>query len=313
MISDPMTEHKIILVTRKTRLEDLIIRYNTIQQAQFYIEHMGNDFSDYLKEDQTYHEAVSRIMEELPEIGRVQIVQREYLSNFIFGPNDIIVAVGQDGLVANVMKYLDSQPLIGINPDAARWDGVLLPFGPADAGKIVQEVVRNIRKYHEVTLAQAQLNDGQKLYAVNDLFIGQRTHTSARYTLTVNDKAEQQSSSGIIVSTGLGSTGWLKSIITGANGIAAAAQGNTKRPGYKPMQWNADYLYYSVREPYPSKWTGADLVFGKIDARNRFQVISQMPSNGVIFSDGLENDYLEFNSGMEANVTIADKRGHLVV
>ena len=84
-----MTEHKIILVTRKTRLEDLIIRYNTIQQAQFYIEHMGNDFSDYLKEDQTYHEAVSRIMEELPEIGRVQIVQREYLSNFIFGPNDI--------------------------------------------------------------------------------------------------------------------------------------------------------------------------------------------------------------------------------
>ena len=48
-----LTENKIILVTRPTRLDELIGRFNTVQQAQFYIEHLGADFSDYLAEDHT--------------------------------------------------------------------------------------------------------------------------------------------------------------------------------------------------------------------------------------------------------------------
>jgi len=38
-----------------------------------------------------------------------------------------------------------------------------------------------------------------------------------------------------------------------------------------------------------------------------------MPENGVIFSDGMESDFLNFNSGMDATVTLADKKGRLVV
>ena len=41
--------NKVVLVTRKTRLKELIYKYNTVEQAQFYMEHMGADFSDYLK------------------------------------------------------------------------------------------------------------------------------------------------------------------------------------------------------------------------------------------------------------------------
>jgi len=55
-------------------------------------------------------------------------------------------------------------------------------------------------------MARARLNDGQELLALNDLFIGRRTHVSARYALRVGDYVEDQSSSGIIVSTGAGST-----------------------------------------------------------------------------------------------------------
>jgi hypothetical protein len=38
-----------------------------------------------------------------------------------------------------------------------------------------------------------------------------------------------------------------------------------------------------------------------------------MPENGVIFSDGIENDYLKFTSGIEAVISVAEKKGHLVV
>ena len=64
--------------------------------------------------------------------GRLQVVDRAFVPNFIFGPRDTVVALGQDGLVANVLKYLDGQLLIGVNPDAARWEGVLLPFTVAE-------------------------------------------------------------------------------------------------------------------------------------------------------------------------------------
>jgi hypothetical protein len=248
--------------------------------------------------------------------------------NFIFGDEDTVVVLGQDGLVANTLKYLREQPLIGVNPDPQRWDGVLLPFTVKDLGHLVPEVLRGQRQVREVTLAKAELNDGQSLYGVNDLFIGRRTHVSARYQIELNGITEQQSSSGIIVSTGMGSTGWLKSVLAGAAGIVShAAHLQAAGPAltaaglgeYVPVNagrrlaWDHPELYFTVREPFPSRTTSADLVFGSISSGMPLRITSQMPEEGVIFSDGVENDYLEFNSGVEAVIGLAEKRGRLVV
>ena len=51
-------QNRIILVTRRTRLEDLVARLNTVEQARFYVEHLGADFSDYETEHAVYHRAV---------------------------------------------------------------------------------------------------------------------------------------------------------------------------------------------------------------------------------------------------------------
>jgi hypothetical protein len=163
-------------------------------------------------------------------------------------------------------------------------------------------------------MACARLNDGQTLLAVNDLFVGQRSHVSARYALALGDQLETQSSSGVIISTGLGSTGWLKSILAGATGVVRAlSEGAAAIPVQGPFAWDASYLYFSVREPFPSKATGSSLVFGKITQARPLRIASQMPENGVIFSDGIESDFLEFNAGMEARIELADRRGLLVV
>lgn len=311
---DRLTENKIILIKKRTRLEELIIRYNTIEQAKFYIEHLGSDFSYYVKEDRQYKSAVSGAQQILETLGRVQTVDRDFIPNFIFGSQDIVVAVGQDGLVANTLKYLSSQQLIGVNPDPARWDGVLLPFKVSDLRSIIPEVIRGARPVSEITIAKAALNDGQVLYAVNDLFIGQKTHVSSRYQIHVGENFENQSSSGIIVSTGLGSTGWLKSILAGATNIADKYyQRKVEVQQIETSSWNIDYLYYSVREPFPSKTSGTNLVFGKVSGAEPLKILSYMPENGVIFSDGIENDFLEFNAGVEATISVAEKRGYLVL
>lgn len=314
MIMERLTENKLIVIKRRTRLEDLIIRYNTIAQAKFYIEHMGSDFSDYILEDEKYKLAISETIRILAPLGRVQVVDRDYVPNFIFGSNDIVVVVGQDGLVANTLKYLSNQLLIGVNPDPQRWDGVLLPFRVTDLNLIVREVFKNRRKIKEVSMAKAALNDGQTLYAVNDLFIGQKTHISSRYHIRLGESQEYQSSSGIIVSTGLGSTGWLKSILAGATSIVnGISNSQTKVLNQDRLPWDIDYLYFSVREPFPSKTSSTNIVFGMVTKANPLIILSQMPESGVIFSDGIESDFLQFNSGIEATITLAEKRGRLVV
>jgi hypothetical protein len=170
------------------------------------------------------------------------------------------------------------------------------------------------RPIRKVTMARAALNTGAILYGVNDLFIGPRSHTSARYQIRCGDRAEDQSSSGIIVSTGLGSTGWLRSILAGAAGIASSLTGQAIAPDWqRPLGWEEDRLCFSVREPWPSRTSSAAIAFGEILPDAPLTLVSQMPENGVIFSDGIEADFLPFQAGTTATITVAEKKGHLVI
>ncbi len=81
----------------------------------------------------------------------------------------------------------------------------------------------------------------------------------------------------------------------------------------KTLPWDSEQLIYSVREPFPSDRTGTDLVFGHIKPDSPLKVVSHMPEEGVIFSDGIESDYLPFRAGVEATIGIAQKKGKLVV
>lgn len=303
--------HKIVIVSRNTRLQELVHQYNTVEQAKFYIEHMGVDFSDYIWEDQQYHKVLEMVRNTAEHFARVQEIERQFIPNMIFGKQDIIIVVGQDGLVANVMKYLDGQPLLGINPDTARWDGVLLPFEAAQLRDVLPKVIQKKYRERQITMAEAVTKDGQSMLAVNDLFVGCRTHTSARYDIMWNGEQENQSSSGIIISTGLGATGWYQSVM-------AQAKRMTELFGCgkivdKPLAWDDNRLTFVVREPYPSRTTQTGIVFGKIEAEDEFRIISKMSDNGVVFSDGIEEDAISFQAGTEIAVRIADRKGKLVV
>ena len=282
-----LTENKIVLVVRETRLEELKARFNTVEQARFYIEQQGASFADYEDEDRAYKAAVAEAERTVSTIGRVQTVHRAFLPNFLFGPDDLVVAVGQDGLVANTVKYLDGQAIIGVNPDPSRYDGLLLPFTVKDLGKVVVEAFQSKRPLKSVTMAKAKLNNGQILYAVNDFFVGPKSHGSARYTLVHGERNERHSSSGIIVSTGLGSTGWFTSLISGARAIAAAFPNPAKEEeiANTPIGFpsDAEELRFTVREPFPSKVTGIKLVYGKITKKVPLVVESHMAERGVGF------------------------------
>jgi NAD kinase len=302
---------KIVLVTRKTRLAELVERFNTRSQARFYLEHAGQDFEDYAREDDTYRRALDAL-HKLLELGLpVQQVDRSLVPTFLFTGKELVVTVGQDGLVANVAKYVGAQPIVGVNPDPERFDGVLLPFGVDKARVAVRHVLEEKAGFREVTLAEVVLSDGQRLLGFNDLFLGARTHVSARYTLHYESRAESQSSSGIIVSTGAGSSGWLSSVFTLARGLTEATGGQPGQPWR--LTWEDPRLAFVVREPFISRHSAASVVAGFVSAQQELEVESRMPSGGVIFSDGVEEDFLAFNAGTTARVRPAAQRARLVV
>ena len=308
-----MNYEKIILVTRKTRLEELVERFNTRAQAKFYIEHSQGNFALYEQEHETYYAALAALRRGLRKVAKVQEIERGFLPNFIFSATDLVVTIGIDGLVVNTAKYLAGQPILAVNPDPTQIDGVLLPFDVTKALATAPAALRGQGQIKPITMAEARLNDGQHLLAFNDLFIGRHDHISARYKIACNGRSETHSSSGIIVSTGAGSTGWLSSLFNMARGMVRQFGQSEDVLARPDLAWDTNQLLFVVREPFVSKTSGADIVCGMITADQPLILESTMPEGGVIFSDGVTADYLAFNSSTIATIGLAQRQTRLIV
>jgi NAD kinase len=299
-----------IIVKNKTRLESLIERFNTKAQAKFYIERLGGNFEDYEAEYETFHKSLISIQIQLSKLIKNKTIERVYLPSFIFSEKNLVIVVGQDGLVANTAKYASGCPIIAVNPDKERYDGILLPFDTLNFAQGVEDVITDRYNAKTVRFAEAKLNDGQRLLAFNDLFIGVSSHISARYKISYNNQTEEQSSSGLIVSTQAGSTGWLSSVFNMAYGITSLFEKNLK---LKKTNLKDDELLFAVREPFQSIRTQIGITAGIIRNKNHLIIESLMPTSGVIFSDGIETDFLKFNSGTIVTVGIAKETAKLVI
>ncbi len=330
-------------MTQPTRLEGLVARWATRRAAKFHLKQavvherarstsrsqrstraaettaqLAEDqkagdaaFASYEQEDRAQQGTIDRLKKELDLGYPLEFVSRQYLPTFDFRGYVVVVVVGRDGLVANVAKYVRDLPIVAVNPDPERIDGILLPFHVRQARQAVQRAVEDRAKIRPVTLAEVNLNDGQRMLAFNDFFVGCQSHVSARYLLRINNREEPQSSSGLIVSTGAGSTGWLSSVFNMAEGFTRWTGGGLQHRVH--LAWEDRRLVWVVREPFRGKQSGAELVAGWLDQGNELVVESLMPSGGVIFSDGVESDFLEFTSGTIARVGVAQQRARLVV
>lgn len=330
-------DQKIVIVRRETRLQALRQKFATVAQAEFLMDRaeeqevlrktgkvrrrsgaqagQTRSIDDYKNEDENYQSAIDQLRKDLYGLLPIQLLDREMLPNYLFGPSDVVVTVGQDGLVANTAKYAADLPIVAVNPDPKRFDGILLPFKPGQARSAVIKAIEGKANVRKVTMAEAQLANGQKLLAFNDLFIGRASHVSARYRIEFESRAEPQSSSGVLVSTGAGSTGWLSSIFNMAAGLKSIASSLPTAASAAPLKlsWEDPRLIFVVREPFKSRSTSAGIVSGAIAPGKELLLESQMPSGGVIFSDGIESDFLEFNSGSIVRIKAADCHAHLVV
>lgn len=297
-----------IIVRSKTRREQLTDKFQTHAQAKFYVERSGGRIDDIDAEHDQFYRSLEALQGQLNGKLKYKIIDRGFLPSFLFAESHLIITIGQDGLVANTAKYAKGQPIIGVNPDPERIDGVLLKTQLKNFPQHLQHALTGNAGVAEITMAELSLNDGQRLLAFNDFFIGPSSHISARYLISQRDKKEEHSSSGILVSTGAGKTGWMSSVMN----MIAGFTGQTGIEQYEALKWNSPELIYAVREPFVSKQSQASMVWGMISEQEPLILESRMAQQGVIFSDGVERDFLQFNSGAIATISVAAERARLV-
>jgi NAD kinase len=291
---------RVVVVTRASEYAALLARHGTEPQVRFFLEQRGQTLDAVRRRHDRWMAALDAVSQAIPADWRRARVNRPELSRFLFEPGDLIVATGQDGLVANLAKYLHGQLVLGINPDAEQFDGILVPHSPGRAKKLLAAMAAGRAEVEERTMVSARLDDGQFLLALNEIFVGHRSHQSARYRLRLGKREERQSSSGLIVATGTGATGWAKSI-----------NGERAHPLQLPKPTDGALALF-VREPFPSISTGTSLDGGLFNGHGQLEIVSEMDDGGVVFGDGIEDDRLDFAWGMHLRVEVAEQRLRLV-
>lgn len=298
-----MANPRLVIVHRRTELQELLDRHATRGQAEFFLRTRGRTLREVQERHDGLSAALATVRAAVPAEWRHAEVERTDLSRFLLNPEDVIAVVGQDGLVANAAKYLNGQPVIGIDPEPGANPGVLVRHTPDAAAKLLREAglsgpVQRLR-CQELATVTARLDDGQELSGLNEVFIGHASHQSARYQLMVPDgRAERHSSSGLIVSTGTGATGWCASIALERGGRALPAPTDPR-------------LAWFVREAWPSPITGTALTEGALAAGETLRV-TVASDQLVVFGDGMEDDRLTASWGQEILVQLGERPLRLV-
>ena len=291
-----------VLVHRITEYEELLARHGTRGQAAYFLSSRERDIRDVETRHEAQEAAMAAVAAAIPLDWRRGLVERRDLSRFLFDPDDVIVVVGQDGLVANAAKYLNDQVVIGINPDPARNPGILVPHQAAEAEELLRAAIepRVSERVEARTMVEAVVDDGQRISALNELYVGHPSHQTARYALHVPEgETEHQASSGLLVATGTGATGWARSVWLERHseiGLPACTD---------------PYLAWFVREAWPSPATGLSLTEGRLEDGADLS-ISVESDRLVTFGDGIEADAVSLSWGQTIVIRRAGRRLHLL-
>lgn len=294
---------RVVVVHRPTTYEELIAQHGTRRQVEFFLERRGHDLALLDALHRRQHDALAVVTGAVPVDWRRSRVDRRDLDRWLFEPEDIVIPVGQDGLVANVAKYVDTQPVIGVDPDPDRNPGVLVRNRPDAVPGLLRAIAtagpESLAVGH-LAMVEAVTDDDRCLRALNEVYVGHPSHQSSRYVVRLPDgRQEQQSSSGVIIGTGTGSTGWSASVWA------------QRRPDWPLPGPDESDLAWFVREAWPSPLTGTTLTDGRLLAGDEL-LITAGSDDLVVFGDGIETDRLSLRWGQRCRIRVSDRRLHLV-
>ncbi len=220
------------------------------------------------------------------------IIQKDNLTKENIKKVDITIALGGDNHFQYVSHFIENELILGVNSDFLSSEGVLLS-GTTNNLELISNRCNNddyiIEKWTRINVI---INKKQVTRATCDIFVGEaERHLTSRNIIFYNGLTRQQKSSGILITTGSGSTGWYNS----------ASRFIDEEPIFDPK---SKYAKFIVTEPYKGSLTDYSLIKGKIDNDKILKINSLNSNNGRVIADSLE--IFNFNRGNFLEVEISD-------
>ncbi|MBI3623080.1 NAD(+)/NADH kinase [Candidatus Pacearchaeota archaeon] len=239
---------------------------------------------------------VKKVVENSIKSAKIEIAWKNKLSKSQFQEKDLIITIGGDGTFLSASHYVSSQLIMGVNSNPKRSAGFLTSINLTNlAGKLKQIHGKNykISNYKRIS---ARIFQKDKCIlaenALNEIYIGNSKpqHVSI-YDLKIKSGNELQKSSGILITTGTGSTAWYRSM------------------GGKPFSKLSNKLKFIVREPLNLKIHKPRIKKGQIRSDEKIEVENKI--NHMILSiDSIreyklkKNDIVEIALGEKIRVIV---------
>ena len=241
----------------------------------------------------------------------VQLVDRADGSDVSVPERGCRRTLGQDGLVANTAKYAGAQPIVAVNPDPSRFDGIFLAFLPDQARTAVTRVLERKGAGHEKSrwLRQPSVTvNGYSLSTIlspgHEAMFPRSTGSRAASARKCNPRAAS----------------WFHrrrfyrlDFICLQHGFGCGELLRREPLKGVRMPWEDRRLLYVVREPFISRHSQIGIVAGMLEAGEKLVLESLMPSGGAIFRTAWERTFSNSTPERSAMVAAAEQQAHLVV
>lgn len=213
--------------------------------------------------------------------------RRVHLTSKMCRNRDLIIAIGGDGTFLRAAHHIGSTPVLAVSSDIRYNEAFYAQATPANFVRKFKMLLKGKFKIRKLPRLQVKLNGSYlQLMAINEVFVGSRHpyHTS-RYWITIHGKKEFQKSSGVLITTRTGSTGWAKS--------AYKKSLNIQKNGFG----------YVVREPYIGRLTKSKLLGGTLPRKDVVKITSSL-HEGIVVIDSSEKVH-KFTNGDKLEVKIS--------
>lgn len=215
---------------------------------------------------------------------------RDRLSKKQFQNRDLIIIAGGDGTFLRAAHFADNQLLFGVNADAKSKEGFFMAATANDFERKLKKVIEGKARIKKLPRLEAYINNKKAgTLALNEFFIGARkSYHAAKYVLQINNRKERQKSSGILVTTPIGSYAWAKSCCN------------------RTLPLNSNKYQFLVREPYEGKvFRDYRLKYGALDKNQKVKIASEM-LDGILIADSVGKEH-SFKNGSKATIKLSNK------
>ncbi|MBP7281535.1 MAG: NAD+ kinase [Leptospiraceae bacterium] len=283
-----------LIVMKKTKYE---LDMNTYKDLDFYKKIcliQNNSFDKIYNSHLRQLKSREILKQEVFENGK--FIFRDELENLDLSKFGIIVALGGDNHFTYVAHHCEKNRILGCNSDSETSFGALLAFTPQTLKETVLKEWNDTQEENwSIISVEIEYPDGKKINTVNAVseisIRNANPDLTSRYVISHEDKKEEQKSSGLLLYTGAGSTGWYASC---------------KGEDNEQVSFSKSANFFRVYARELSRKARQTFKLTDFTVTKSCQIISEM--NGGISIDALPERVYSFPAGSTAKLYLSNEK-----